>query len=100
MTHEQASFNDLRDLANLVSALYVFIFQPHNPILMLIHDVGDLVCSLLDFKLVASRKWHLLSRCSAGLDALAAAASYYGSPVNHCTEYLTFSFFLFTFTDG
>jgi hypothetical protein len=27
-THNQASFNDLRDLANLVSGLYVFIFQP------------------------------------------------------------------------
>ena len=27
-THDQASFNDLRDLVDLVSALYIFIFQP------------------------------------------------------------------------
>jgi hypothetical protein len=27
-THDQASFNDLRNLVDLVSALYVFIFRP------------------------------------------------------------------------
>jgi hypothetical protein len=53
-THDLASYNDLRALVDLVSALYVFIFLTQNPILMLIHDAGESVCSLLEFKLATS----------------------------------------------
>jgi len=52
--HDQASYNDLRALVDLVSALYVFIFQPRTQSLMSIHDAGDSVCSLLEFKLATS----------------------------------------------
>ena len=39
----KATFNDLRALADLVSALYAFIFQPRTQSLVPIYDVGDLL---------------------------------------------------------
>ncbi len=42
--HDEASLNDLQVLADLIHAMCVFIFLLRDPILMLIHDAGDLVC--------------------------------------------------------
>jgi len=52
--HDEASLNDLQVLADLIHAMCVFIFLLRDPILMLIHDAGDLVCLTLESKLARS----------------------------------------------
>ena len=70
-THDEASFNDLRVLADLVHAMCVFNFLLRDPIMMLIHDAGDFVCLTLESKLATSRK--------CGFDSTVL-------PHHHCTE--------------
>jgi len=78
-THDQASFNDFRVLADLIHDMCVFIFLLRDPIMMLIHDAGDLVCLTLESKLATSRKWHTLLPCPVW-----TRRPYY--PIHHCTE--------------
>ena len=78
-THDQASFNGFRVLADLIHDMCVFIFLLRDPIMMLIHDAGDFVCLTLESKLATSRKWHTLLPCPVW-----TRRPYY--PIHHCTE--------------